>query len=285
MYGGGDTTWAPGRWLLFNPEPLFCSLPLCARRGFCCSLKRLNSGCICRREERGKCSADALGKGLGVGGEGTDCGAGGPEHPPVGMDPRGSCGQGRWQRTGRCATLAGERGPGATGVLVKAQCNSRLFLRPLSILRPVAKSPAGAGTRPPAPASPSPSVLAAAGGVFGSPLARAASPRLAYGSSRACGGRALPALAAMAPGLPPSTPIMQTRRMRPSSSSVCITSRLLGPELRLRARSPFVALSNLNNSLLAGTRFPTSPSSLRQVDAEDDLLFTEVGDEGTNARS
>lgn len=58
-------TRAPGRWLLFKPGPLFCSSPLCAWRGFCCSLKRLNSGCICRWVR--KCSADALGKGGCVG--------------------------------------------------------------------------------------------------------------------------------------------------------------------------------------------------------------------------
>lgn len=82
---------APGRWLLFKPGPLFCSLPLCAWRGFCCSLKRLNSCSICRRAKKG--SADALGNG-------GNCGVGGPEHPPVGMDPRGSCGQGSGQHTG-----------------------------------------------------------------------------------------------------------------------------------------------------------------------------------------
>lgn len=74
--GGGSTpivrgTRASGRWLLFKPRLLFCSSPLCAWRGFCCSLKRLNSCCICRRGEWGeemlsRCPGEGVVVGWGV---------------------------------------------------------------------------------------------------------------------------------------------------------------------------------------------------------------------------
>lgn len=62
--GTGRGARAPGRWLLFKPQPLFCSSPLCARRGFCCCLKSLNSCHICR----GRGNAQQMPWAEGVGG-------------------------------------------------------------------------------------------------------------------------------------------------------------------------------------------------------------------------
>lgn len=93
-------TRAPGRWLSLKPRLLFCSLPLCGGRGFCCRLKRLNSCCICCRQRQ--CSADALGLG-------RECGLGGPEHPLMGRDPRGELLGPLWGAQGLC-NGCGERG-------------------------------------------------------------------------------------------------------------------------------------------------------------------------------
>lgn len=149
---------------------------------------------------------------------GGGCGMGGPEHPLVGMDPPGSRGQGTQQHLGH---------GGLCNPLVPwvSLCNSCLFPRPVSMLCPFAKSPPGAGTRLHAPTSASSSVLAASAGVFrvfSSPLAHVASSCLPYCLSVAMWGQSFPSIA---PGLPL---IIQARRMRPSSSSVCVSSRLLG---------------------------------------------------------
>lgn len=143
----------------------------------------------------------------------------------------------------------------ALGLLVKAWCNSHLFPRPVSILCPIAKSPAGAGTRLPAPTSASVSVQAASGGVFSSPLARAASSRLAYCLSWATRWESFPCACRGGSG-------SSSERSNNSDSEnaakqlerVCqfVFAR---PELRLQSRSPFVALSHLNNSLSLGRFF------------------------------
>ena len=182
-------------------------------------------------------------------GEGGGLRGRGSQASPVGK------GAGSTRGSEICATVAGERGPGAAGLLVKARCNSRLFPCPVYIFLPVAKSPAGAAMRPPALTSASTSVLAASGAGF---LARPSRTQHLRAWLIAClqprGGKAFPALATMAPSLPPSAPVIQTWRMRPSSSSVCqfVFAR---PELRLQACSPFVALSNLSNSLSLGCFF------------------------------
>lgn len=213
---------APGRWLLFKPGPLFCSLPLCAWRGFCCSLKRLNSCRICHGVR--KCSADALGRrGLRSWGSRTS--------PPwartlVGAAVRGA---GSTRGTEGCATVAGERGPGAAGLLVKARCNSRLFPCPISILSaPLQNRLQERGRGRLLRHLP----LQACWLLLAGFLARPSHMQPLHAWLIAClrprGGNAFPALTTMAPGLPPSALIIQTRRMRPSSLSVCVSSRLLG---------------------------------------------------------
>lgn len=149
------------------------------------------------------------------------CGAGGSPASPGGHgSPVGAAGRGAASARGAEVvqpSWAGERGLGTAGPLVKALCNSCLCSHPVSILCPVAKSPTGAGMGRPAPAGASAS--------FGLLLAGLLARLFMLGEP--CGGRALPALAAVAPGLPRSAPIIQARRMRPSSSSVCVSSRSL----------------------------------------------------------
>lgn len=183
--------------------------------------------------------------------EGT-AGRGVPSIPPLwARTPVGAAvrGAGSTRGTEGCATVAGERGPGAAGLLVKARCNSRLFPRP------VAKSPAGAGTRPPAPTSASASVLAAAGGVFSSPLARAASSCLAYCLSPAARSESFPC--ARRDGSGSSSERSDNSDLENAAEQLERVRQFAfaRPELRLQACSLFVALSNLNNSLLLGCFF------------------------------
>lgn len=226
---------APGRWLLFKPRPLFCSSPLCASRGFCCRLKRLNGCCICRRGREGRGNAQQMPRAGGAAGRGV------PSIPHRARTPAGAA--------GRAAESSGEPGlcnaGGRARPLVKAPCGSCPFPLPIAILRPVATSPAGAGTSalrhlpPPRHLPPSVRRLLLAGFLA---LPSLTLPLHAWLAARLgpCGGEALPELAVVAPGLPWSAAIIQAGRMRPSSSSVCVSAHvcsasLASPVLLLRS--------------------------------------------------
>lgn len=95
--GTGRGARAPGRWLLFKPQPLFCSSPLCARRGFCCCLKSLNSCHICR----GRGNAQQMPWAEGVGG-----GWGSPA-PPCSRSLQGMVQRSRLREAPSCWGSAG----------------------------------------------------------------------------------------------------------------------------------------------------------------------------------
>lgn len=109
--------------------------------------------------------------------------------------------------------------------------------------------------RLPTPTSASVNVLAASGGFFCSPLAHAASSCLAYCLSRAARWESFPC--ARRNGSWSSSERSDTSDSENAAEQLKRVCQFMfaRPELCLQSCSPFVALSNLNNSLLLGRFF------------------------------